>query len=214
MPQRYKYLLFDLDGTLVDSIPDIALSVNLLRGELDLPPLSIDEAAAMVGDGASLLVERATAELFKPELVKRFIAIYGEHLLESTRCYPGIEELLSRYPAERMAVVSNKPHSLTLGVLDGLGLSKHFNCIIGGDSLAQKKPHPQPVLEALKQLDASAEQSIMIGDNHTDLRAGRAAGTSVCFCAYGAGHSDGLACDHQVAHPRELLELFFGIDCA
>jgi phosphoglycolate phosphatase len=210
MASAHSYLLFDLDGTLVDSIPDITLSINLLRAELDLPPLSLASTTAMVGDGASLLVERATKDIFRPELIKRFITIYREHLLDNTRCYPGIEDLLSRYPAQHMAVVSNKPYSLTLGVLDGLDLRKHFDCVIGGDSLPQKKPHPEPVLEALRRLGATASNSIMIGDNHTDLRAGHAAGTALCFCAYGAGHSDELAYDYRVDHSSELLHLFAG----
>ena len=205
------YLLFDLDGTLIDSLPDLALSLNLLRGELDLPPLSQQQCGAMIGDGASVLVRRALGDdLYDNGHLKRFIAIYSEHLLDKTRCYPGIETLLQRHPPERLAVVTNKPHGLTLQILEGLGLSSTFGSIIGGDSLPRKKPDPLPVSQALADLGARPGQAVMIGDHHTDLNSGRAAGTATCFCAYGFGHADGLAGDYYAEQPSDLLQLFPG----
>ncbi len=210
MPIMFDYLLFDLDGTLVDSVPDLANSVNLLRQELDLAPLSVEQTAAMVGDGASVLVQRAVGELFRPQLTKRFLDIYAEHLLDETRCFPGIQELLSRYPAEQLGVVTNKPYQLSIDLLEGLGLTSKFGVVIGGDSLPCKKPDPEPVLEALRVLGAEPHRCIMIGDHHTDLKAGQGAGVATCFCSYGMGNNGGLSSDYQVAEAVELLTLFPG----
>ena len=206
-----RYLLLDLDGTLVDSVPDLTCALNLLREELSLPHLGQPEVAAMVGDGASVLVRRALGvERYRPEYLDRFLAIYSEHLLDSTRCYPGIEELLTSHPPERLALITNKPFGLTIKLLEGLNLLSHFKFVVGGDSLPCKKPDPLPVLAALEALGAQPGEAVMIGDHHTDLHSGRNAGTLTCFCAYGLGNADGLTSDFHADQPTDLLRLFPG----
>jgi len=206
-----SYLIFDLDGTLVDSVPDLTTALNILRGELDCPPLSEQRVAEAVGDGVSILVKRVLGdELFQPGHVARFMEIYDEHLLDNTRCYPGIEKLFSRHSTEHIALVTNKPYQLTMKLLEGLRLTQNFKIIIGGDSYSEKKPHPLPILEALKALDADPQQTVMVGDHHTDLRAGQGAGTMTCFCAYGMGHTDGLFPDFRAEISTDLLQLFPG----
>lgn len=205
------FLIFDLDGTLVDSVPDLTTSLNVLRKELDSPPVTAQRVAEMVGDGVSMLVKRALGDtLFLPGHVDRFMEIYDQHILDNTSCYPGIEELFSRHSAEHMALVTNKPYMLTMKLLDGLNLTQNFKKIIGGDSFTEKKPHPLPVLKALEALDADPRQTVMIGDHHTDLRAGQGAGTMTCFCNYGMGHTDGLFTDFRAEQSTDLLRLFPG----
>ena len=209
--KNINYLLFDLDGTLVDSVPDLTISLNLLRAELGCLPLPEEQVTHMVGDGVSTLVQRALGDdLYHPTHTDRFMQFYSEHLLDHTRCYPGIEELLARHPADKMAIVTNKPYQLTLKLLEGLNLINNFKIIVGGDSYAEKKPHPLPVIKALAGLSADPKQAVMIGDHHTDLYAGRGAGAATCFCAYGMGHSDGLTTDFYAEHPTDLLQLFPG----
>jgi phosphoglycolate phosphatase len=204
----FATLLFDLDGTLVDSVADLATGVNLLRGELGLPPLGLAAVRGMVGDGASALVRRALPEgLFGEERLRRFLQLYGEHLLERTTVYPGIREFLARHRTRKMAVVTNKPLLLTLPLLDGLGLRPFFPVVIGGECCGARKPDPAPVLEALRRLGADPESALLIGDHHTDLAAGRAAGVRTCFCAWGIGHDGGLAADLRAATPAELDRL-------
>ena len=209
--KHINYLLFDLDGTLVDSVPDLTLSLNLLRAELNCPPLPEQQVSDMVGDGVSILVKRALGEdLYQPAHADRFMQLYNEHLLDHTRCYPGIEELLNSYPADKLAIVTNKPYQLSMELLEGLGLIKNFKIIVGGDSYIEKKPHPLPVIKALAGLGADPKQAVMIGDHHTDLYAGRGAGAATCFCAYGMGHNDGLTTDFYAEQSTDLLQLFPG----
>jgi len=209
--KQINYLLFDLDGTLVDSVPDLTLSLNLLRSELDRPPLSEKQVATMVGDGVTVLVRRSLGEdLYQTAHRARFMQLYDEHLLDHTSCYPGIKELLNRHSAEKMAIVTNKPYQLTLKLLEGLNLIQNFKIIVGGDSYAEKKPHPLPVIKALEGLGADPKQAVMIGDHHTDLHSGRGAGTAICFCAYGLGHTDGLTPDFRAEQSTDLLQLFPG----
>jgi phosphoglycolate phosphatase len=205
------YLIFDLDGTLVDSVADLTLSLNLLAEELGQESLTPDQIRSIVGDGATKLIKRAFGEEnYQREQLFRFLDIYGEHLIDKTCCYPGIEELLARHPAERLALVTNKPHKLTVELLNGLGLYKHFKVIIGGDSYPEKKPHPLPVQKALESLGINPQQAVMIGDHHTDLYSGRGAGVATCFCAYGLGNTDGLTPDYIAETPADLLRLFPG----
>jgi phosphoglycolate phosphatase len=206
---KLNYFLFDLDGTLIDSVPDLTLSLNLLRAELDCSPLLASQVARMIGDGVGALVQRALGEnLYHPAHRDRFMQLYAEHLLDHTICYPGIEEFLNCHSANKMAIVTNKPYQLTMEILDGLNLTKHFQTVVGGDSYAEKKPHPLPVMKALAGLGAVPEQAVMIGDHHTDLYSGREAGTATCFCAYGIGHSDGLTTDFYAEQSTDLLQLF------
>ncbi len=206
-----RYLVFDLDGTLVDSVPDLTISLNLLREELGCSPVSEQQVATMVGDGVTVLVKRVLGdELFQTEHVTRFMQIYDDHILDNTRCYPGSEELFSYHATEQMAIVTNKPYLLTVKLLEGLNLTRYFKKVIGGDSYAEKKPHPLPVLTALEALNADPQQTVMIGDHHTDLRSGLGAGTMTCFCAYGMGHADGLLPDFKAEQSTDLLQLFPG----
>ncbi len=209
--KNIKYLLFDLDGTLVDSVPDLTTSLNLLRAELDCSPIQQEQVSAMVGDGVGVLVKRALGgELFHPDHIDRFMQLYGDHLLDNTNCYPGITELLSSHPATKMAIITNKPYQLTMQLLEGLDLIKYFKIIVCGDSYAEKKPHPLPVIKALEALGANPQLAVMIGDHHTDLYAGRKAGTATCFCAYGMGHSDNQTTDFRAEQSTDLLKLFPG----
>jgi phosphoglycolate phosphatase len=208
---RIDTFLFDLDGTLVDSVADLATAVNLLRSELSLPPLDIPTVRGYVGDGATFLVKRSLPEgLFSEERLQRFLSHYGEHLLENTALYPGIRPFLDERKSTgmKMAVVTNKPHRLTLLLLEGLALNSYFPVVIGGDSLPQKKPDPRPVWRAMEELAAAPESTVLIGDHHTDLAAGRAAGIRTCFCAWGIGVDGGLPHDFRAATAFDLPILF------
>ena len=204
----YTTLLFDLDGPLVDSVADLATAVNLLRAELGLPPLLPVTVRELVGDGARELVRRALPEgVFAEARLQRFLLLYGEHLADQTMVYPGIRELLQIFPPASLAVVTNKPLGLTLRLLERLDLGDRFGAVIGGDSCAVKKPSPVPIRLALHRLGRPTAGALMIGDHHTDLRAGHGAGVATCFCAWGLGHDDGLIPDLRAATVAELAAL-------
>jgi phosphoglycolate phosphatase len=201
--------LFDLDGTLVDSVHDLATGLNLLRGELGLSPLPIARVRACVGDGATQLVKRALTEIpFCDQNLQRFLTLYGQHLLDATAIYPGIRDFLDAHRHHRLGIVTNKPHAYTLPLLDGLELTPYFDVVVGGDTCSEKKPHPAPVVHALQQLGKSAATAVMIGDHHTDLRAGAAAGARTCFCAWGIGHQGDAPYDDLATTPQDLLRLY------
>jgi phosphoglycolate phosphatase len=204
----YAPILFDLDGTLVDSVADLATGVNLLRGELDLPPLTIPAVRACVGDGATMLVRRALGDdLFTHSRLLRFLTLYGEHIAEETTLYPGIRACLDLVAERPLAVVTNKPYQQTMDLLAALDLIRYFPVVIGGDSCPVKKPDPTPIKVALHRLGATAAQAIMIGDHHTDLISGQAAGLDVCFCSWGFGDDGGCIPTHRVDTVAELLQV-------
>jgi phosphoglycolate phosphatase len=205
----FDTFLFDLDGTLVDSAADLGTAVNLLRAELGLDPLSMDRVRSYVGDGATMLVRRALPEnAFSERHLQRFLQLYEEHLVDQTAMYPGIDEFLIAHQDKKMAVISNKPFDLTMHLLFELGLTAFFGCIIGANDKLPKKPDPAPVFMALRDLQSDVDTAVMIGDHHTDLRAGHAAGIKTCFCAWGIGRTDGFPCDYQAETPQDLLRLF------
>ena len=201
--------LFDLDGTLVDSATDLATSVNLLRQEHDLPPLDLDTVRSYVGDGANMLIRRAMPEgEFKVGQLHRFLELYSQHLVEVTSPYSGITEFLERHRQMKMAVVTNKPVELSRQLLDRLDLSHYFKIVIGGDSFDRKKPSAIPLLAALEQLGSAPDEAVMIGDHHTDLHAGNAAGVATCFCSWGLGNTGDAIPTWRVHSVSELSRLF------
>lgn len=184
----YKCLLFDLDGTLVDSRADLANSVNLMLAEIGLEVLPSVRVLNFVGEGARLLVERAlTAAAGTPPLpseiddaLKVFQRHYSEHLLDCTRVYPEVEETLARLDYLPKAIVTNKPHEFSVALLEGLGMLSQFEVVIGGDSLPERKPSPMMLIEAARGCGVEPADCLMVGDTKFDVTAGRAAKMKTC----------------------------------
>jgi phosphoglycolate phosphatase len=191
-------ILFDLDGTLVDSRADLATGVNLMRGDFGLRPLPMPQIVGYVGNGIRRLVERAVADA--PDVrvsdgVESMRRHYLEHLLDETILYPGVLRGLETLAIAGipMAVVTNKPEAPARRICDALGISLFVKAIVGGDTCPVLKPDPAPVHAALE-----VAGSWFVGDNYTDLRAGRAAGLSTCFCRYGYGDARGEEANLEV----------------
>jgi len=184
----YRCLLFDLDGTLIDSRADLIGSVNLMLAELGLTPLADERIVEFVGEGVRLLVERALSAAYSREpeeaQVNHALEVYRRHyrahLLDRTRVYPEVEETLEYFAPWQKAVVTNKPYEFTVAVLRGLGLERYFNAILGGDSLPERKPSPEPLIEAARRCGHEPVECLMIGDSRVDIEAGRAAGMKTC----------------------------------
>jgi phosphoglycolate phosphatase len=179
---RQRHLIFDLDGTLVDSAPDLATALNGLLAELGQPPLAETTVRAMVGDGAGVLVQRGLAasglaEADQPSALKRFLALYRDCLIDRTRAYPEVEATLERLQAEghKLGVCTNKPFDPTQRILSALKLDRFFGSVIGGDSLPRRKPDPEPLLAAIEGLGGTTGTAVMIGDSANDVLCARAA---------------------------------------
>lgn len=211
-----KAIIFDLDGTLVDSARDLQDATNALLEEERLQPVDIDEIKSMIGDGAAKLVERAivarggdSARL--PELVTRFLGIYEANAARHTTAYPGVVDTLAslRRLGLPLAVVTNKPYAATIDILEALNLRTYFEAVIGGDTLPERKPHPAPILTALERLGVAPQAALMVGDNYHDVQAARAAGVRAVAVTYGYSHKPHaeLGADRLIQTMSELLPL-------
>lgn len=211
-----KAIIFDLDGTLIDSALDLRDAVNALLVEEGLRQVDLDEVKSMIGDGAAKLVERAIlatgGDLSRlPALVARFLQIYEANASHHTRAYPGVEETLAglRRLGLPLAVVTNKPYAATIEILEALGLRASFDAVVGGDTLPERKPHPAPILMALKQMSVEPEAALMIGDNYHDVQAAHAAGVRAFAVTYGYSHRPHaeLGADRLINAMAELLPI-------
>ncbi len=186
-------LLFDLDGTLVDSLPDLSHALNLQLAEGGLRRLEQAEVRLMIGDGAKKLVERAFAAAGQAQpadiesKVKRFLELYEEAPAQRTTVYPGVVETLSHLKEQgvKMAVVTNKPQEATEQVLAGLELGHLFDVVVGAGSARALKPDPAPLVLALEKLGVGKEQAVMVGDNANDVDAAKALNVPVVAVTYG-----------------------------
>jgi phosphoglycolate phosphatase len=185
-------VLFDLDGTLIDSVPDLQAALNETLREIGKPALSQEQVRGMIGDGTAMLVARGLAASGVPaealaERLPRFLALYEADPVAHTRLYPGVLEVLKSLAAEgrRLAICTNKPQTATLAVLRGLGLEGLFSAIIGGDALPVKKPDPGHILGTIAALGATPDAAVMVGDNENDVAAAKAAGVPVVLVRYG-----------------------------
>ena len=192
--QQIELLIFDLDGTLIDSRRDLVNSVNAALRSLGRDELPSDEIAAMVGDGAPTLVRRALGDTVDEVLLKRglefFLSYYREHKLDYTRLYDGIPEALETLQGANgtrrvMSVLTNKPVNPSRAIVQALGIAEKFASVYGGNSFLTKKPDPLGINTILAETGVRADQAVMIGDSAVDILTGRAAGTWTCGVSYG-----------------------------
>ncbi|MDF2075264.1 phosphoglycolate phosphatase [Pseudomonas mendocina] len=198
-----RLVMFDLDGTLIDSVPDLAEAVDRMLAELGRPPAGVEKVRDWVGNGARVLVRRALAddidhagvsETQTEEALARFLDIYADcHNL--TALYPGVHELLEALStaAVELAVVTNKPERFVAPLLEQVGLGGYFRWIIGGDTLPQQKPDPAALLQVMRLADVTAAQSLFIGDSRNDVLAAHAAGVPCVAVSYGYNHGRPIA---------------------
>jgi phosphoglycolate phosphatase len=186
-----ELIIFDLDGTLVDSKLDLANSVNATREHFGLAPLDVGVVSSYVGNGAPVLVRRALGAEASEEQIKQalefFLDHYRRHMLDYTRLYPGVREALDRLKADgvRMCVLTNKPVRISRDILSGLGVGEHFFQVYGGNSFEQKKPDPAGVYALMAEAAAPREETLMVGDSAVDVATARNAGVRVCGVTYG-----------------------------
>ena len=188
-------VVFDMDGTLIDSAGDIGAAINRMRVSFGLKQLPRESVVRMVGNGARVLVARALADtpgMDLDEAFRRYRHEYDTHLIDETRLYPGVPEALDalRSAGFRLAVFTNKPYRSTLFILKGLGIDAFFPVVVGADSGFPLKPAPEALFHILDATGAEVAGSWMVGDNWTDIDSGHAAGFRTVHCTYGYGAPD------------------------
>ena len=196
-------LIFDLDGTLVDSKKDLSASVNHVRSTFQLPPLTEHEISSFIGDGAQMLIQRALgADASATDVhsgLQLFLSYYRDHMLDQSTLYPGVYETLGRLHEFRLAVLTNKPIRFSRMMLEGLGILDRFAAVYGGNSFERKKPDPVGIFQILTDTEGQPERAWMIGDSAVDVLTGRNAGVRTC------GVSWGYATDSFKATPPDFL---------
>jgi N-acetyl-D-muramate 6-phosphate phosphatase len=219
---KLKAILFDLDGTLLDTAPEFTDGINQLRLEERLPPLSLGKIRPAISHGSTEVVKIAfnlTQSHPDIEILKqRFLKIYQTNLGGNTHYFPGIEALLSTIEQLdlKWGIVTNKPHYLTYPLLAKFQLTDRAHCIVSGDTLAVAKPHPEPILHACKQMNVRPQDCYYVGDAQRDIAAGKAAGILATFMAlYGylspKDNPYDWGASHYIQHPKEILIPIFSM---
>jgi phosphoglycolate phosphatase len=198
MDGRIRLVVFDLDGTLVDSRQDLASATNDMIRAFGGSPLEERTVVEMVGEGASVLVARAVraAGLDErlPGALEQFLELYNARLLDTTTVYEGMREALDALTQRvALAVLTNKPQQSTARLLDGLALTSHFQHVIGGDTPLGRKPDPAGLLDIVTRASATPESTVLVGDSPVDLHTARRAATRLCLARYGFGFRFGAA---------------------
>ncbi len=211
---RAEVLLFDFDGTLIDSKVDIATAVNCTLQDLELPLRSVEEIFSFVGDGVKRLLRLSVGEE-NPEQYERALEVfrrhYLEHCVETTRWYPGVWEVLQHYKDRTRVIVTNKSLEYTLAIVDGLQASDVFQHVEAPRDTSELKPEPVMLERALEVLGADRSNTVMIGDSTNDIRAAQAAGIQACAVGYGYGNRERVAAlnpDFYCETPYDLLDLW------
>lgn len=206
-----QLILFDLDGTLVDSAPDLYRSMNLTLQACNRPSVTLQQVREWVGRGAAQLCrcvlqyqDQYCDEQQQQQLLQLFLDTYQQNLCVDTVLYDGVMEFLDycRQSGKIIACVTNKPYRAAVGLLQQLQIEQRFALILGGDSLPQRKPQPEPLLHAVRQLQQRVEQTLMIGDSRNDVEAARNAGMDCIALSYGYNHGE----DIRLCRPQRVID--------
>ncbi len=209
--QQRDLILFDLDGTLLDSAADLFRALNISLNTLQLPLVTEAQVRVWVGKGAAKLCESVLLHITgevdpvqHQQLLQTFMQVYAAELCVDTQLYPGVAEFLTYCQTQhlKMACVTNKPYSLAQGLLQKLQLEHYFQLVLGGDSLPQKKPHPLPLLHSVEILHSQIAKTLMIGDSSNDVEAARQAGIDCIVVSYGYNHGE----DIYDCQPQQVID--------
>lgn len=216
-----RYIFFDLDGTLIDTAPDLTAALNhSLALHTNRPPISIDEIKAFVSDGASGMINHVFSKdggnhvldtALLDQIRKDMLKYYADHIADKSRLFPGIAELLNRLDERHISwgIITNKPERFALPLMEKLQLHQRAACIVCGDTATHSKPHPAPLFYAFEKLSCQPDQALFIGDAKNDIAAGKNAHTTTLLAAYGylpADHSHSTwGADGTIEHPQEIL---------
>lgn len=210
---KIKLVVFDLDGTLVDSKYDLTDAVNFTRKQYDFNPLSVDKVASYLGSGIVALVKSVLPELDDGQLkvaVKTFMNFYGEHLLDKTKFYKDIDTVLAELNSFKKIVLSNKTELFSKKIIEYLNLKQYFVQVYGGDSFKEKKPNPLPIYEIMKNFSLNKENVVMVGDGANDILVGKNAGIKTIGVLYGYSSQEQLnelAPDYQAKTSHDIAKI-------
>lgn len=214
MKKKIELIMFDLDGTLADTGHDLVNTVNYVRSRFDLDPLEDRMVYGHVGRGVDHLIRSFLPQEFQEkfgEARELFLRHYTDHLLDTTVLYPHVKETLEYFGRKKRAVVSNKLHRLSVAVLKGLGIEDCFDAILGGDSLPERKPDPEPLNRVLGAFGIKPAEALIVGDGAADIESGKRAGVFTCGVTYGLGDKEELAQampDFLIHELRQLTDHF------
>jgi phosphoglycolate phosphatase len=204
-----KLLMFDLDGTLVDTSKDITNALNYALKPYGLKELTVEDTTKMVGEGLTRLVEKILGESnvqLRDAVINGFLDYYSKHLTDYSTIYPGVRETLGRLNGYKKAVISNKRESLSTRLLEELSLNKYFDLVIGSDTTPERKPSPVPVIYVVSKFGISPQESMMVGDSNYDIEAGKKAGVKTVAVTYGYKEKEYLKdADYMIDEFRDLL---------
>jgi phosphoglycolate phosphatase len=208
----FDLYIFDLDGTLIDTRQDITTAINAMLDHYGLATRSVEEVTGFVGDGIKKLVQRCMdkSRVSLDEAILFFKDAYWDHMLDTTKPYPGVVDLLTRLQGKQKAILTNKAFKFTKAILDGLGLTKLFPLIVGGDTVERKKPFTEGIESILRKTGRSKDRSVMIGDGRNDILVAKKAGVTSVYVTYGFttfNRLDGIIPDYVMDSPMEILEI-------
>ncbi|MFT6131951.1 phosphoglycolate phosphatase [Shewanella sp. Arc9-LZ] len=217
-----RAIAFDLDGTLIDSVPDLAAATNATLAQNQYQPVTEALVRSWVGNGAQVLMQRALSyvsampedapdlQVILEQIMPQFMHHYGEHLQKHSRLYPGVVDTLQQLKQAgfKLAIVTNKPYRFTVPLLTAFGLDDLFSEVLGGDSLAKMKPDPMPLQHLLKQWQLDESQLLMIGDSKNDILAAKAANVMSIGLTYGYNYGE----DIGLSSPHAICENFADIE--